>query len=376
VSTEDGLLEESAEDLFEDAPCGYLSTALDGTIVRVNRTFERMTGIGREELLGKRRFQELLAPGGRIYHETHYAPLLQMQGQAKEIALEMVCADGERLPVLVNSVVVNETDGSPRAIRTTVFEARERRRYEEELLQARQREREIAQELQNSMLTGEMPSAPGLEIGADYRPADSGLDVGGDWYDAFWVGEGRVGLVVGDVVGRGIGAASTMGQLRSAMRALASTDLRPGRLLEALDSYAARHRIGCMSTVVYAELELAEGGLRFACAGHPPPVLAAPGEDPRLAWEGRSPPLDLHLREDRQRVEASCRLEPGGLLFLYTDGLIERRERSIDVGMELLLEEVRSRRDEPAQAMPASILRALEADEHRDDACGLVAKLL
>jgi PAS domain S-box-containing protein len=376
VSTEDGLLEESAEDLFEDAPCAYLSTRLDGTIVKVNRTFEQLTGIGREELLGKRRFQDLLAPGGRIYHETHYAPLLQMQGEAKEIALEMVCADGSRLPVLVNSVVVNAPDGNPRAIRTTVFEARDRRRYEEELLQARKREREIAQELQNSMLTGEMPSAPGLEIGASYRPADSDLDVGGDWYDAFWVGEGKVGLVVGDVVGRGIEAAATMGQLRSAMRALASTDLRPGRLLEALDSYAARHRVGCMSTVVYAELELAERGLRFACAGHPPPVLAAAGEDPHLAWEGRSPPVDVHLREDRQRVEASCHLEPDSLIFLYTDGLIERRDRSIDVGMDLLLEEVRGRRDEPATAMPDSVLRALSSDEHRDDACGLVAKLL
>ena len=137
MRTEDGLIEESAEDLFENAPCAYLSTALDGRIAKVNRTFEQLTGIGREDLVGKRRFQELLTPGGRIYHETHYAPLLQMQGQAKEIALEIVCADGSRLPVLVNSVVVDGPDGSPRAIRTTVFEARDRRRYEEELLQAR-----------------------------------------------------------------------------------------------------------------------------------------------------------------------------------------------------------------------------------------------
>ncbi|MDQ2630769.1 MAG: SpoIIE family protein phosphatase [Actinomycetota bacterium] len=369
-------LEQSAEDLFENAPCGYLSTTLDGTIVKANRTFEQLTGVSREELLGKRRFQELLAPGGRIYHETHYAPLLRMQGQAKEIALEIVCADGSRLPVLVNSVVASAEDGAPRLIRTTVFEARDRRRYEEELLQARRREREIARQLQNSMLTGEMPSAPGLEIGASYRPADTGMDIGGDWYDAFWVGEGKVGLVVGDVVGRGIEAATTMGQLRSATRALASTGLRPGRLLEAVDSYATRHRVGGMSTLVYAELELGTRELRFACAGHPPPVLAAAHEEPRLAWEGRSVPLAVHLKEDRSRPEASCQLAPGSLVLLYTDGLIERRERSIDAGMERLLEEVCAHRDEPSTGLAAGVLRALEADEHRDDACGLVARLL
>jgi PAS domain S-box-containing protein len=376
VRVEDEPAERSAEDFFENAPCGYLATALDGTIVKVNRTFEQLTGIGREELVGQRRFQQLLTPGGRIYHETHYAPLLQMQGEAKEIALEVVCADGSRLPVLVNSVVVSNADGQPETIRTTVFEARDRRRYEEELLAARKREREIARQLQDSMLTGELPSAPGLEIGASYRPADSGMDVGGDWYDAFWVGEGKVGVVVGDVVGRGIEAAATMGQLRSATRALASTNLPPGRLLEALDSYAARHRVGGMTTLVYAELDLGSRELRFACAGHPPPVLAAPGEETRLAWEGRSTPLDVHLKDDRSRPEAGCRLEPGTLLVLYTDGVIERRERSIDVGLDRLQEEVRAHHDEPPAALAASLLRALEADEHRDDACALVLRLL
>jgi PAS domain S-box-containing protein len=376
VSVEDELGEQSAEDFFENAPCGYLATALDGTIFKLNRTFEQLTGFGREELLGKRRFQQLLAPGGRIYHETHYAPLLQMQGQAKEIALEMVCADGSRLPVLVNSVVVDGADGQPETIRTTVFEARDRRRYEEELLAARKREREIARQLQNSMLTGELPSAPGLEIGASYRPADSGLDVGGDWYDAFWVGEEKIGFVVGDVVGRGIEAAAAMGQLRSATRALAATGLAPGRLLEALDAYAGRHRVGGMSTLVYAELELGSREIRFACAGHPPPVLAATEEEPRLAWEGRSTPLDVHLKQDHSRPEASCRLEPEGLVVLYTDGVIERRERSIDVGLERLLEEVRAHRDEAPTELASNLLRALEADEHRDDACGLVVRLL
>jgi sigma-B regulation protein RsbU (phosphoserine phosphatase) len=374
VRTEAELPEESVVDLYENAPCGYLSTALDGTILKVNRTFETWTGLRREELVGKKRFQGLLTGGGRIYHETHYAPLLRMQGQAREIALEIVHADGSRLPALVNSVVVDGPEG-PQRIRTMVLDAGDRRRYEQELLDARRREQEIARQLQRSMLSGELPSAPGLEIGAGYRPADSSLDVGGDWFDAFWLEDGKVGMVVGDVVGRGIGAAATMGQLRSALRALASTGLSPAALLEALDSYAARHRVGQMATLAYAELDLDSRELRFACAGHLPPVLMPAGEDPRLAWEGRSAPLDVRL-DDRPRAEASCRLSAQSVLLLYTDGLVERRGQSIDAGMDRLLEEVRTHRDESPKTLTASLLHTFEDAEHRDDACVLAASLL
>ncbi|HEV7784160.1 MAG TPA: PAS domain-containing protein, partial [Thermoanaerobaculia bacterium] len=90
------LFEESAEDLYEHAPCGYLSTLPGGIIVKVNQTFLTWTGYERRDLVGRKRFQELLTPGGRIYHETHYAPLLQMQGSVREIAVEVIRADGRR----------------------------------------------------------------------------------------------------------------------------------------------------------------------------------------------------------------------------------------------------------------------------------------
>jgi PAS domain S-box-containing protein len=375
VRAGDELLAESAEDLFENAPCGYLSTTLDGTLLKVNRTFESWTGLRREDLLGRKRFQELLAPGGRIYHETHYAPLLRMQGHAREIALEILRSDGSRLPVLVNSVVVEDGEGEPRVIRTTVFDASERRRYEEELLRARRREQEIAQQLQRSLLAGELPSGPEFEVAAGYRPAESGLDVGGDWYDAFWLSDRRVGLVIGDVVGRGIEAATTMGQLRSATRALASTGLPPGALLEALDAYVNRHDVGGMATVALAEIDLDAQELRYACAGHLPPVLAPAGGDPRLLWDGRSTPLGVCLKEDRRRAEASCRLGPGGSVLLYTDGLVERRDQSIDAGLDRLLDEVGARRDEPPAALTADLLRALSPTDHDDDACLMALSL-
>ena len=251
------------------------------------------TGHDRAALLGTR-FRDLLAPAGRIYHETHFLPLLQMQGAVREIALDIVRADGSRLPALVNAVQQCDEAGTPRLVRTTVFDATDRRAYEQELLRARRREQDIAQQLQRSLLSGTLAASPALAVDVFYRPAQAGLEVGGDWYDAFWLDDERTvaALVVGDVVGRGIEAAAAMGQLRSAIRALASTGLAPGPLLDALDGFVARHRVGRMTTVAYAQLDVATGGLRYACAGHPPPILLAPGVAPRLLWDGRSVPLD------------------------------------------------------------------------------------
>lgn len=368
------LLEASTEDLFENAPCGYLSTALDGTLLKVNRTFLEWTGLEREQLVGKRRFQDLLSRPGRIYHETHVSPLLQMQGLVREIALDIVHADGSHLPALVNSVVVRDGRENPQLIRTTVFDATDRRRYEDELLRARRREHEVAQKLQRSMLAGSLPSGRGLEVGASYRPAVRGLEIGGDWYDAFWLDESKVGLVVGDVVGRGIEAAAVMGQLRSATRALASTGLHPAALIEALDAYSSRHEVGAVTTLVYAELDLGKTELRFACAGHPPPLVACRGQEPQLMWEGRSPPLGVPPAANG-REEGACTLAPGGLVALYTDGLIERRGRSIDAGLEELIERIRAHREQPPDKLVANVVRAQEEADAHDDVCLLAASL-
>jgi serine phosphatase RsbU (regulator of sigma subunit) len=294
----------------------------------------------------------------------------------REIAVEIVRADGSRLPALINSTLRNDQAGNPQLVRTTVFDATDRRRYETELLQSRRREQGIAQLLQRSMLAGELPAAPGLDVGFAYRPAESGTDVGGDWYDAFWLDEGdTVGLVVGDVVGRGIDAAATMGQLRSAVRALASTGLGPGALLDALDGYAQRHAVGRMATVVYAQLGLGTRRLRYACAGHPPPAVLAPGEAPRFAWEGRSTPLDVYLPASQARAEGALTLPAGSAVLLYTDGLIERRRRPLDDGMERLLAEAETHRDADAGTLAGAVVRALHDTEHADDVCLLAARL-
>ena len=129
------LLEEDPADLYENAPMGYLSTLPDGRIVKVNRTFCAWTGRSPDELIGTR-FQDLLSVGGRVFHETHLAPLLRMQGAVREIALDVMRVDGSLLPCLLNAVELRDESGAPILVRATLFEATARRRYERELLAA------------------------------------------------------------------------------------------------------------------------------------------------------------------------------------------------------------------------------------------------
>jgi PAS domain S-box-containing protein len=148
------------EDLFENAPCGYVSAQPDGRIIRVNATLGKWLGRPHDELVGKR-FPDLLNIAGKIYYETHFAPLLRMQGAFEEVALELVRADGRLLPVLVNAVERRDSEGRVRFIRIIVFNASDRRRYEQELLQARRTAEQASGDLRelNAELEGRVARA-------------------------------------------------------------------------------------------------------------------------------------------------------------------------------------------------------------------------
>jgi serine/threonine-protein kinase RsbW len=298
-----------------------------------------------------------------------------MQGAVREIAVEIVRSDGTILPALINSVVRRDEAGRPRVIGTSVFDATDRRRYEQELLRNSQREREIALALQRSLLSGELPSSAELGIEVFYASASAGLEIGGDWYDAFWLEPSRcLALVVGDVVGRGLSAAATMGQLRSAVRALASTELGPGEVLDAVDAYSRRHAIGDMTTLAYAKLDLETRQLQFACAGHPPPLIAEPGSEPRLAWGGRSMPINAY-GEAGSRSGSVLTLKPGAVLMLYTDGLVEHRHRPALAGIEQLARVVGGVSEAPLGAMVESIVAQMHDPGVKDDRCVLAVRV-
>jgi PAS domain S-box-containing protein len=134
----------AALDLFEVAPCGYLFTRPDGTLTRANLTFLQWTGYTAQDLLDRKRFQELLTRPAAIFYETHFAPLLRMQGFVREITVDFVCSDGSIFPALVNSNIHCNSSGEPLLVLTTIFDVRERRRYERELLVERRRAEQLA----------------------------------------------------------------------------------------------------------------------------------------------------------------------------------------------------------------------------------------
>ncbi|MFJ7290987.1 SpoIIE family protein phosphatase [Streptomyces collinus] len=192
------------------------------------------------------------------------------------------------------------------------------------------RERGTALTLQRSLLPSTPAQREGLDIAARYRPALS--EVGGDWYDVLPLGPGRTGLVVGDVMGKGVQAAAIMGQLSTATRALARLDLPPAELLRHLDDIAGS--LGdAIATCVYAVCDLGRGTCELSSAGHLPPVLAGADGSARLLDVPGGVPLGVGGVEFGT-VEVG--LAPGSLLALYTDGLVENRAEPIDTGLDTL----------------------------------------
>jgi serine/threonine-protein kinase RsbW len=228
-------------------------------------------------------------------------------------------------------------------------------------------EREVSHTLQLGLLGGGPPPFEHITVSAAYRAGTAALEVGGDWYDAFTLPSGAVALVVGDVVGHGLEAAVAMGQLRGAVSALAQTT-GPSRLLERLDVFVETVPSAATATLAYVELDPVDGVIRYACAGHPPPLVVSTDGRTRFLWEGRSPPLGSMLGERRA---AADRLEEGETLVLYTDGLVERRSESIDAGLERLADAALLASGSPATYADDICDAVLGRAEQDDDVCVL-----
>jgi serine phosphatase RsbU (regulator of sigma subunit) len=233
----------------------------------------------------------------------------------------------------------------------------------------------IAVELQRGLLPKRLPDVSGVEIAVHYEVAGLGAEAGGDWYDAFALSSGQIGLVVGDVTGKGIPAASAMGQLRSAARAFALADdggRSPGEVLTRLN----RHQLALgqqeLFTIVYAIVDPAARTVSWACAGHPPPLLRpALGEMRYL--EGAA---ELMGMDDVEYQSREAQIAGGGTLVLYSDGLIERRGESLDAGLERLARAARTGPDEPQALCEHIRRRALpQATQRPDDVTLVVARI-
>lgn len=357
---EAALRQDDPEQLYERAPCGYLSTTPDGLVVKTNATFLDLSGFTREELVGRRTFADLLSAGGRIYHETHYAPMLRMQGGVREVAFEIVRADGQRLPVLVNAALEKDEQGDPRVVRIAVFDATHRREYERELLRAKRsaeqaetRARALAQTLQSTLIPPSPPLIPGLDVSAAYRPAGDGQEVGGDFYDIFAISAGDWVVALGDVCGKGVDAAVVTALVRYTIRALTVQQQSPSAVLHALNDVLLDAGSERFCTVVL--LRLRQQGdawsATFAAGGHPLPLLVSGHLSGRGAVTQVGAPGTLVgvLREVRFS-DTVLRLAAGDLLVMYTDGVTEGRRADEFFGEDRLQRSVLTHRGVPLPA--------------------------
>jgi serine phosphatase RsbU (regulator of sigma subunit) len=252
-------------------------------------------------------------------------------------------------------------------------EIQERFAAEEQLSQEEaraRREHEIAEILQRSLLPDRLPQIPSVALAARYEPATSDVEVGGDWYDVIQLRDGLLGLAIGDVAGHGISAAATMGQVRMALRAYAVQDPSPVSVMSGVHRLVSDLQVPEMVTLVYLVFDPATRTLYFTNAGHPPPLLFGGGQN-RYLEDGLAPPLGVtaepDFRETRQVMGA------GSTLLLYTDGLVERRGESIQLGLDRLLQQAVDHADAGVNELCVNILSSLIETDHVADDIALLA---
>ncbi|MFD9817303.1 SpoIIE family protein phosphatase [Streptomyces sp. NPDC059080] len=244
----------------------------------------------------------------------------------------------------------------------------------ERLRASEARQRAAAVTLQRSLLPQELEQPDDLRVAATYRPGGTDAAVGGDWYDVITLGGGRTALVIGDVMGRGVRAAAVMGQLRTAVRAYARLDLPPHEVLQLLDGLAAEIDASQIATCVYAVHDPNEGRLVYASAGHLPILVRdADGTVHRTA-EPTGPPLGTLGTGGWLHTSGTVPLGPGAAAVLYTDGLVERRDKDIDHGVEALAAAFAGADDAPAVVCDRLLRSMGITDAHDDDVAILVVQ--
>ena len=234
------------------------------------------------------------------------------------------------------------------------------------------RDHSVAETLQWAVLPGELPEIDGLDLAVRYLPGTYGVEVGGDWYDAFPLQDGRIGLAIGDVVGHGIASASVMGQVRNLLRAYAVQTADPARVLVRTRAALAQLLPDAMVTAAYAVLDPVTGELSYANAGHPPPVGLADG---RVSYLEDADGIMFGVPGGGPFTTGRWRLGAGSCLLLYTDGLVEARHRDIGAGFAALAGAMRGSDTRTARQTCAAVEGTLLGTGPRaDDVCLLAVR--
>lgn len=234
-----------------------------------------------------------------------------------------------------------------------------------------ERQRRVARVLQQQLLPQELPEASNADLAIRYAAGAEGLDIGGDWYDV-QVDTSRLVVSVGDVVGRGLHAAAAMGQLRSALAALVAGGADALAAVQGLDLFASDVEDARFSTAAVVDIDPESGLIHVVSAGHLPPMIRR--VDGRVEQvTGGGPPLGFDPSVPRSVLAAT--MAPGEFLLLYTDGLVERRDEAIDVGLGRLREAMAASTATSAEGMVDDVFDSLAADEGEDDIAVLVCRL-
>ena len=321
------------DDLWDHAPSGHLIADPEGRILRVNSTLLNWLGYEPDALRG-RLIGDLLTPGGRIHYETHFGPLLRMSGELAGVAVDLVAVDGARLPAFLTANVKTDSDKRPILLRITAVDATDRRAFERELREQRERieieigrVRVFADTLRRSLLPPVLSPPPGLEA-ADYFYPASVDHIGGDFYDLFPLSRTTWGFFLGDVVGKGVDAAVVTGLTRYVLRSAAVSDEDPVQVLHNLNSVLGQklgigdHR---MCTLIYGNLTKRDNGfdVDLASGGHLPPLVI--GADGSAFYADTIGGQAVGITREPHFVAGQLHLAPGDTLVLYTDGLTEAR---------------------------------------------------
>jgi PAS domain S-box-containing protein len=315
-------------------------------------TFDKAVELVVEEDLDRirRRVQAALAARG-----DHLLP---------EIEYRIVRPDGAERMLLGRAWLAVGESGEPFRMVGTVQDVTESKQAE--------REHRIAETLQRSLLPDRLPDIPGVMLAARYVPATADVEVGGDWYDVVPLPNGHVALAIGDVAGHGLRAASIMGQLRMALRAYALEDAAPAAVIRRAHELVHRLLPTEMTTLIYLVFDPDSGIVRFANAGHPPPLVVGTAGAVRFVEEGLAPPLGTVPHPDHYREESFV-LAGGATLLLFTDGLIERRGVSIQDGLTRLRDEVAGF-DRDLDALCDHLLETMVGGETSDDVAMLALR--
>jgi|tagenome__1003787_1003787.scaffolds.fasta_scaffold20938328_1 serine phosphatase RsbU (regulator of sigma subunit)/anti-sigma regulatory factor (Ser/Thr protein kinase)/putative methionine-R-sulfoxide reductase with GAF domain len=234
-------------------------------------------------------------------------------------------------------------------------------------------QRRVAEALQRSLLPQELVDIAGLEVAARYMPAAAAASLGGDWYDVFPVGGGRIGLAVGDVVGRGLPAAALMAQLRTALRAYAFDGYAPSEVIDRLNRMLAHIAPATMTTGTYLDLDPERETLEVVNAGHPPPLIIDP--EGRASYLDVAPNVALGVSRGSRYRSQHCALRSGSTLVLYTDGVVEVRGEALDAGLERMRRLAESVSAAPQDLVDAIVEQMVSEGRPSDDVAILVARV-